>query len=714
MSLLRKKAVTNIISRKPKDIEENNFTDSDVYGRDVFNLKTMKDFLPKPVYQSLLATIRRGENIDPKIANDVADAMKRWAIQRGASHYTHWFLPLTASTAEKHDAFIKPDIEGGVTQVFSGENLIQGESDASSFPSGGLRATFEARGYTVWDPTSPAFIKRGKNVATLCIPTAFHSYHGESLDKKTPLLRSMQAISAQIKRLLKCFKIEVDGKVHISLGAEQEYFLIDKELFYARPDLLQCGRTLFGNVPPKHQQLEDHYFGAIKPRILNFMAEVDRELWRLGIPAKTRHNEVAPGQFEIAAHFEELNLAVDHNMLIMEILRDAAERHNFVCLLHEKPFAGVNGSGKHNNWSISANGLNLLNPGHNPHENALFLTILCAIIKAFDKHADLMISSISHAGNAHRLGANEAPPAIMSIFLGEQLTEVIDQIEKGGAKSSKYKDVMRIGVDTLPDLPRDATDRNRTSPFAFTGNKFEFRAVGSSQSCAGPNTVLNTIVAESLDEIATKLEKVRREKKEFNKELQTILQDIIVKHKKIIFNGDNYSKEWIKEAEKRGLPNIKSIPVALKTTISEKAIKLFSKYRVYNKSELYSRYEVYMEEYKHLVIIEARLGLEIAKIMILPAVIECQSKLLENITKLLNIKSNAGFKSLRARLEKIGQLIDILSKKIEVMEFAIDNKEPEELVKLLQDLRVTVDLLEMEVDDSLWPLPKYSEMFFLY
>ena len=472
----------------------------DFYGDDVFNTAAMCRCLPKETAAKLLATIRDGQPLDPAIAGDVAHAMKSWAMERGATHFTHWFQPLNGGTAEKHDAFLEPAGEGQAIMAFSGKNLIVGEPDASSFPSGGLRCTFEARGYTAWDPTSPAFIKRHANGATLCIPTAFCSYTGEALDKKTPLLRSIQALQKSVRRLMDCFG-QPAARARVTLGPEQEYFLIDKNFYLHRPDLVQTGRTLFGAPPARHQQLEDHYFGAIKPRILAFMSDVEEELWRLGIPAKTRHNEVAPAQFEIAPVFEELNLAVDHNMLVMELLRQVADRHGLVCLLHEKPFAGINGSGKHNNWSVSYGRHNLLEPGDDPHRNAIFLTVLCAVISAVDRHADLLRSATASVGNDHRLGANEAPPAIVSIFLGEQLTEIIEQLEKGAPHTSHAPGAMRIGVDTLPPLPRDATDRNRTSPFAFTGNKFEFRAAGSSQSCAGVNMVLNTIIAEAMDHL---------------------------------------------------------------------------------------------------------------------------------------------------------------------------------------------------------------------
>jgi glutamine synthetase len=712
METLRKKIIASIASRKPSETLKDKRTIEEIYGEDVFNLRAMKDYLPKPVYKSLLSTINLGEDINPSIADEVANAMKRWAISKGASHYTHWFQPLTGSTAEKHDSFIEPDLEGGVMLDFSGKTLIQGEPDASSFPSGGLRATFEARGYTVWDPTSPAFIKRGINNATLCIPTAFYSYNGSALDKKTPLLRSMQAIAIQCKRLLKCFGVEVTGRVNTTLGAEQEYFLIDKELYYARPDLLQCGRTIFGSEPPKHQQLEDHYFGAIKPRVLAFMSDVDKELWRLGIPAKTRHNEVAPSQFELAAQFEELNLATDHNMIIMETLESIADRYGFVCLLHEKPFAKINGSGKHNNWSISANGENLLNPGKNPHDNAIFLTVLCSVIKAVDTHASLLRATVANAGNTHRLGASEAPPAIISIFLGDQLNYIIEGLEKGKATSSKKSEMIRIGVDTIPELAKDTTDRNRTSPFAFTGNKFEFRAVGSTQNCAGPNVALNTIVAEAFDEISTKLEPVAGTDK-FNETLQDILHDIIVKHKKVVFNGDNYSDEWVAEAAYRGLPNIISVPEALKNINSKNTIKLMEKYGVLTEAELHSRYEVYKEEFEKLLNIEGQVGVNITKTIIFPTVIKYQTELLTNIKLLTETGISAGLSTLKDKTELVGELLDDLSVKTKDLERIVATQDPEEIAVTLANLRLTVDTLEKEVDDKIWPLPKYSEMLFI-
>ncbi|QSH40108.1 glutamine synthetase III [Lentisphaerota bacterium ZTH] len=712
-SFTRKQAIAAIAEdciEDRLDITENAITD--VYGEDVFTLKVMKEYLPKDVFKKLNRTVKEGKEIDPGIADDVANAMKQWAISKGASHYTHWFQPLTGSTAEKHDSFVEADGDGNVILNFSGKNLIVGEPDASSFPSGGLRSTFEARGYTAWDPTSPAFIKRGKNGSTLCIPTAFCSYTGEALDKKTPLLRSIQAVNIQVKRLLKCFG-EVDaGRPGVTLGAEQEYFLVDKRIYMCRPDLIQTGRTLFGAAPSKHQQLDDHYFGAIKPRVLAFMTEVDQELWKLGIPAKTRHNEVAPAQFEIAPMFEELNLAVDHNMIMMEVLRQVADRHGFVCLLHEKPFAGVNGSGKHNNWSIGTSTMNLLKPGENPHRNALFLTTLCAVIKAVHCHGDLLRVSTAAAGNDHRLGANEAPPAIISIFLGEQLTDVIEQIEKGGAKSSKSSESLEIGVDALPPLPRDTTDRNRTSPFAFTGNKFEFRAPGSSQSCAGCNVIINTIVAEALDEICTVLEKCTPEN--FQETLQGLLQKIIKEHKNIIFNGDNYSKDWVVEAERRGLPNLKNTPTALRAFKDEKNIKLFEKYGVFSENEVESRYEVFMEEYTTKINIEGELALNIGRTMIMPAALKQQRQMAESLLHLRELGIFAGTAEQESLVARIGELVGSLAGECDTLEKANKSGEPEKIIEAMHKLREVCDALENIVSDECWPLPKYSEMLFIY
>ena len=635
--------------------------------------------------------------------------MKQWAIERGATHYTHWFQPMTGSTAEKHDSFLDPK---GMEPVmsFSGKNLIVSEPDASSFPSGGLRCTFEARGYTAWDPTSPAFIKRHGNGATLCIPTAYCSYTGDALDKKTPLLRSRQALGNATKRLMKCFNLP-DAHVTITLGPEQEYFLIDKNFYLNRPDLVQTGRTLFGAPPAKHQQLEDHYFGSIKPRILNFMSDVEKELWRLGIPAKTRHNEVAPAQFELAPLFEDVNLAVDHNMLVMEILRQQANRHGLVCLLHEKPFAGVNGSGKHNNWSISYGEKNLLDPGNDPQQNAIFLTVLTAIIEAVDKHSDLLRNSVASAGNDHRLGANEAPPAIISIFLGDQLNEVIENIINGSSGCGRRDDTLKIGVDTLPILPRDATDRNRTSPFAFTGNKFEFRAPGSAQSCAGPMMTLNTIVAEAFDSLAEELSSFAPET--FLSQLQETLKRRISEHKRIIFNGDNYSEEWVKEAEHRGLPNLKNTMTALHTLVNEKNLDLFEKYGVFSRRELESRFEIFLEEYHRRIRIEGRLSWEMAATIILPALRNEYKQTVSALSRALDAKQTIGTASLRKLADKLGDALDSIVTDLDTLETALTSCH-EDILEAMSRLRTSVDAAETLVNDRSWPLPKYREMLFIY
>ena len=607
-------AVCKISDRHTSPAEPQGAKVLDYFAEDVFDIAKMAEHLPKNTYKKLMATINGMQPLDPDIADEVATAMKEWAVSRGATHYTHWFQPLTGGTAEKHDSFL--DFSNGKAIFeFSGKTLAVGEPDASSFPSGGLRSTFEARGYTAWDPTSPAFIKRHDNGGTLCIPTIFCSYTGEVLDKKTPLLRSTQILKKAVVRLMKCFG-QPEEPVKITLGVEQEYFLIDKKFYLQRPDLLQTGRTLYGAPPAKHQQLEDHYFGSIPSRILAFMTDVEKALWSLGIPAKTRHNEVAPAQFELAPIFEDLNLAVDHNMLIMEVLRQTADRYGLVCLLHEKPFAGVNGSGKHNNWGIAYGKRNLLDPGSNPAENAVFLTVLTAVIHALDSHSDILRTATSGLGNDHRLGANEAPPAIISMFVGEQLEGVINQIVSGTAASKSKASSLRIGIDALPPLNRDATDRNRTSPFAFTGNKFEFRAPGSSQSCAEANMILNTIVAEAMDAISDQMEKFSA--KTFNADLQALLKKEISAHQRVIFNGDGYKPEWIKEATKRGLPNLPSTPEAIKPLLDKENQKLFEKYGVLTKAELESRYEVFREDYERRLEIEARIALEIAKNMIRP------------------------------------------------------------------------------------------------
>ena len=701
----RKKTINEIAKAPTAPVKPAAPVNVDFYGEDVFNIEAMRAYLPKGVCEKLIATINEGAALDPSIAADVAHAMKKWAMDRGATHFTHWFQPLTGSTAEKHDSFLEPDGCRAI-MAFSGKNLIVGEPDASSFPSGGLRSTFEARGYTAWDPTSPAFIKRHGNGATLCIPTAFCSYTGEALDKKTPLLRSLQALSKSTRRLMTCFKAG-PKKTTVTLGAEQEYFLIDKRFYLQRPDLYQAGRTLFGAAPAKHQQMDDHYFGSIPARILNFMNEVEIELWKLGIPAKTRHNEVAPAQFELAPMFEEVNLACDHNMQIMEVLRNVADKNGLVCLLHEKPFAGVNGSGKHNNWSVSYGKGNLLNPGKDPHQNAVFLTTLCAIIYAVDTHADLLRMTTAGAGNDHRLGANEAPPAIVSMFLGDQLMDVIEQIEQGVPKSSKQAGALRIGADMLPALPRDATDRNRTSPFAFTGNKFEFRAPGSSQSCSEPNVILNTIVAEAFDIIADKLEKVPADK--FHEELQSLLQKIVKEHKKVIFNGNGYTDEWVEEAAKRGLPNIRTTMEALQALVKKENVALFEKYGVFNKRELDSRYEVNMEDYHKKIHIEGKIAFDIAKNVVLPQVLCAYS----NALKTNEMAKTQGFYAVDGYARELGEKLKALEEAVAKMEAALGDKH-EAILDAMANLRIIVDKIESIVPDEKWPLPKYREMLFIY
>ena len=685
------------------------------YGADVFCEKAIRKYLSKTVAAKLIATMKEGKPLDPSIADAVAQGMKAWALEQGATHFTHWFQPMTGGTAEKHDAFLEPSGVATAVQKFSGKNLIGGETDASSFPSGGLRSTFEARGYTAWDPTSPAFIKRHENGATLCIPTAFCAYTGAALDMKTPLLRSVQAVSRATERLMKKFK-KAKAHVSVTLGAEQEYFLIDRSFYLKRPDLLQTGRTVFGAAPAKHQQLDDHYFGAIRPRILKFMHEVELRLWQLGIPAKTRHNEVAPAQFELAPMFEDINLAVDHNMMIMEVLRQTAEANGLVCLLHEKPFDGVNGSGKHCNWSIAYGGKNLISPGDNPRDNAIFLTFLSAIIRAVDLHADMLRSTTAGAGNDHRLGANEAPPAIISIFLGDELSSVMKEIETGRprnpvAPGGKKGMAFKFGVDTMPPLPKDSTDRNRTSPFAFTCNKFEFRAPGSSQNCAASQMVLNTIVAESLDAICDKLEAVGGD---FNEELQKLLQRLIKKHNRILFSGDGYGEAWPKEAAKRGLPNLKDTPSAIAPLEDPSNRALFAKYGVLSETEMASRREIAAEDYESRVLIEGKVALEIARAMIRPVVADEFSRLATAIGQAKKDGLKVGVKGLTALSLKLGAGLDDLHVKCEKIEKAIQKGETQGILATMGDLRKTVDRLESLVDDRKWPLPKYREMLFIY
>ncbi len=680
-----------------------------LYGSDTFGVKTMEKYLSKSAFKKMMLTVRKGGKLDTSIADEVAQAMKQWALSKGATHYTHWFHPLTDATAEKHDSFVEPDGKGGMICEFTGKNLIQAEPDASSFPSGGIRATFEARGYTAWDPTSPAFIKRTANTATLCIPTAFCSYTGEALDKKTPLLRSMAAVSRQATRLLNCFGVH-PSYVDVNLGAEQEYFLVDRDLYQQRMDLIETGRTLFGCLPPKHQQMEDHYFGSIKERVLEFMNAVDHALWVLGVPAKTRHNEVAPGQFELAPLFEPNNVAVDHNVMIMDILQRQALKYNLVCLLHEKPYACVNGSGKHNNWSLSTPELgSLFSPGKTPHSNILFLTFLACVIQAVDRHAALLRASTAKAGNDHRLGAQEAPPAIISIFLGDDLTNIIEQIKHGGAKSSCSKTMMELGVDILPELPKDTSDRNRTSPFAFTGNKFEFRAVGSSQTCAWPMAVLNTMMAETLDEVATYLEPYAG-KPEFNSVVSALLKDIVTRHDRVIFNGNGYSEEWVEEAALRGLPNIKSTPDALEVLASPAALELMEKYGVLSRAELLARKEIQIENYEKIIDIEAKTCLTMLQTIYLPAIAAQMTQICGTVATIKAAGLNAGLKAATDKAEAVGALYDELPDKVKALEAAIAAGKTADMCAAMESARTTVDALEAIVDANLWPVPTYAQM----
>ena len=712
----REHAIDRIASYSEAALSDESLRQPEEFGKYVFNEAAIKRYLPNSVAEKLLATIRDRQPLDPTIADDVANAMKEWAIGLGATHFTHWFQPLHGGTAEKHDAFLDVNGSGEALQTFSGKNLIKGEPDASSFPSGGLRCTFEARGYTAWDPTSPAFVKRHANGATLCIPTIFCSYTGEVLDKKTPLLRSISVLQRSVKRLMKAFGAE-EKPVSITLGPEQEYFLVDRNFYMHRPDLVQTGRTLFGSPPPRHQQLEDHYFGTIRPGILAFMTDLDRELWRLGIPAKTRHNEVAPAQFEVAPIFEDLNLAVDHNMLTMDVLRRTALKHGMVCLLHEKPFAGVNGSGKHNNWSIAYGGRNLLEPGDEPQQNVIFLTVLTAIIRAVDLHADILRASTVSAGNKHRLGANEAPPAIISIFLGDQLTEILEKVGKGSAgapESGHAREMILLGGETLPPLPKDATDRNRTSPFAFTGNKFEFRACGSSQSCAGFNMTLNTIAAESLDYIAEKLEKLdAADSESFHRGLAEILSEIIEKHKRVIFNGNNYAPEWVEEARRRGLPILQKSMQALRTLTADENLDLFERYGVFTRTELLSRFEVFLEEYHYKVRIEGGIALEMARNMILPVVVDAYDKALAAYRAAKDSDLTEGVEGVRKVAAELGKLVDGITARCADMETALQG-EHEGILDAMRALREVVDRAEQVISDEAWPLPKYREMLFLY
>ena len=689
---------------------------SEIFGSNVFGDSVMQQRLPKETYKALQRTIKDGRSLDPNVATVVANAMKDWAIEKGATHYTHWFQPLSGLSAEKHDSFITPISDGKVIMEFSGKELIQGEPDASSFPSGGLRATFEARGYTAWDPTSYAFIKDG----VLCIPTAFCSYGGEALDKKTPLLRSMQAINKQALRVLKLFGNTDAKSVKTTVGPEQEYFLIDEDVYNKRKDLIYTGRTLFGAKPPKGQELEDHYFGIIKPRVQAFMNDLNEELWKLGILAKTEHNEVAPAQHELAPVFTTTNIAADHNQLTMEIMQKVAKKHHMVCLLHEKPFAGVNGSGKHNNWSVSTDtGVNLLNPGDTPYENAQFLLFLCAVIKAVDEYQDMLRVSVASAGNDHRLGANEAPPAVVSMFLGTELTEVLEAIEKDIPYGGKEKELLKIGVHTLPKFPKDATDRNRTSPFAFTGNKFEFRMLGSSSSVSCTNVVLNTAVAEELKQFADTLEAAE----DFEEALHELIKRTITEHKRIIFNGNGYDDAWIAEAEKRGLLNLRTTPDCLPYSVSDKNIKLFTDHKVYSETEMRARYEILSESYCKTLNIEALTMIDMAKKDYLPAV----SKYSHELSDTIIAKAACGDIDStyeKELLAKISKLNTAAYKKVQKLEEAtLKAKEIDDTTELsmfykdsvfaaMSELRITVDELETMVPASSWPYPSYGDMLF--
>ena len=690
---------------------------SEIFGCKVFNDNVMRAKLPKDTYKALKKTISDGSSLDITVANTVANAMKDWAIENGCTHFTHWFQPMTGITAEKHDSFISPLGESDVIMEFSGKELIKGEPDASSFPSGGLRSTFEARGYTAWDPTSYAFIKED----TLCIPTAFCSYGGESLDKKTPLLRSMELVNKQAMRILKLFGNTTVKRVLTTVGAEQEYFLIPRDLYKKREDLVITGRTLYGAKPPKGQELEDHYFGVLKTKVKEYMADLDEALWELGIQVKTEHNEVAPAQHELAPIFETTNIACDHNQLTMEIMKKTAEKHGLACLLHEKPFEGVNGSGKHNNWSLTTDtGTNLLNPGKTPHENAQFLLFLCAVIKAVDEYQDLLRMTVASAGNDHRLGGNEAPPAIVSMFLGDELTAILEAIEKDEPYNNKDKTTLKVGVHVLPTFSRDTTDRNRTSPFAFTGNKFEFRMLGSALSISCPNTILNTIVAEELCQFADELEG----KKDLPGALSELIKRVYHEHKRIIFNGNNYSEEWAQEAKKRGLEEYKTTADALPVYIRQKNIDLFVKHKIYTEKELISRYEILIENYSKVVLIEALTMLDMAKKEIFPAVCRFSTLLSDSITAQKSACPHLHCTLQEGLLEKVSTLLENLITQVQKLDNATaELKKTTDLqqsayfckdvvLPAMTDLRAVADELETIVDKQLWPFPTYSDLMF--
>jgi glutamine synthetase len=725
----RRHAVQAILQKKPiaTAVPYTEETLRDIFGELVFGDRQMRARLPEAAYLALRSCMQQGKELDPTLADLVANAMKEWAIEHGATHFTHWFQPMTGLTAEKHDSFLN-FTDGELLLEFSGKQLVKGEPDASSFPSGGLRATFEARGYTAWDPTSPAFLRKTVNGATLCIPTAFCSWTGEALDKKTPLLRSCEALSRQAVRLLHVLGDTNVQYVVTTLGAEQEYFLVDRDLFLLRPDIVASGRTLIGARPPKGQELEDHYFGSISPRVLAFMMEVERELWRLGVPVKTRHNEVAPMQFELAPIFERTTIATDHNMLTMEVLRQVAQRHGFVCLLHEKPFAGINGSGKHNNFSMATDaGVNLLEPGQTPGQNMRFVVVLTAVLRAVDLNADLLRASIAHAGNDHRLGANEAPPAILSAYLGEQLTDVVESLIRGTASGGgNRRSHMTLGVNTLPPLPRDATDRNRTSPFAFTGNKFEFRAVGASQSISNPNIVLNTIVADSLGAMADEIEAKLKGGASLESAVQQVVQAALKQHQRIIFNGNGYSSDWHAEAERRGLPNLRNAVDGIAPFSAPKNLEMFERHGVLTRKETESRATIMYESYAKAIAIEAQSLLGLASTHVLPASLKFQ----EMVGKSVAAAKSAGItvpapqeKLLQTIATRIGALItaiDALQQASDhadhhrggVREHAVTYRD--NVVPAMAKVREAADALELIVDDQVWPLPKYRELLFLH
>ena len=692
-----------------------------IFGKDVFNDTVMQERLPKKVYKDLKKTIEEGKELDLATADVIAHEMKEWAIEKGATHYTHWFQPLTGVTAEKHDSFISAPLPNGkVLMSFSGKELIKGEPDASSFPSGGLRATFEARGYTAWDCTSPAFVRHDAAGATLCIPTAFCSYKGEALDQKTPLLRSMQAINEQSLRLLRLFGNTTSKKVTPSVGPEQEYFLVDADKFLQRKDLIYTGRTLFGAMPPKGQELDDHYFGTIRQRIAGFMKDVNEELWKVGVTSKTQHNEVAPAQHELAPIYAECNVALDHNHIVMQTLKRVACQHGMKCLLHEKPFAGVNGSGKHDNWSLTTDdGKNLLEPGKTPHENIQFLLVLTCILKAVDTHADLLRESAADPGNDHRLGANEAPPAIISVFLGEQLGDVLEQlISTGEATHSLKGGKLQTGVDTLPDLAKDATDRNRTSPFAFTGNKFEFRMVGSRDSIAGPNVVLNTIVAEAFSEACDVLEKADN----FDEAVHDLIKKYATEHQRVVFDGNGYSDAWVEEAERRGLPNIRSMVEAIPALTTDKAINMFEKFKVFTKAELESRAEIKFESYAKAINIEARTMIDMASKQIIPAIIKYTKELADTVVAVKEAGADASVQAelltevsgLLAESKKALEALKVVTDQAAAMEEGEDQARfyHSDVVPAMEALRAPVDKLEMIVDKEAWPMPSYGDLIF--